>query len=77
MSYPKFKISEVEKIGQFCKDKNINFIQWVGGSEGEKDRIYLCKTIGKTCYREAKISFDCDLKEAVDLLEKIKEENAK
>lgn len=79
MSYPKFRITEIEKIQQFCKNKEINFVQWVTGGDREKDRIYLCKAIGKTCYREAKIlfDFDCSLHEAVEILEKIKEENAK
>jgi len=68
--YPKFNISEIDKITNFCKENEIDFVQWVIGGG---DRIYLCKITGKSkCDRKAKIFFENDLfDEAVETLQEI------
>ncbi len=68
--YPRFNILEIDKITNFCKENEIDFVQWVIGG---CDRIYLCKTTGKSkCERKAKIFFKDELfDEAVETLEKI------
>lgn len=68
--YSKFNILEINKITNFCKENKIDFVQWVIGGV---DRIYLCKTAGKSkCERKARIFFKDELfDEAVETLEKI------
>ena len=69
--YPKFNILEIDKITNFCKENEIDFVQWVMSGV---NRIYLCKIkSGKwKCERKAKIFFKDELfDEAVETLEKI------
>lgn len=74
MTYAKFNINQSQEIEEFCKDNDIDFIQWASGP----DRIYLTTIIKKgKCERKAKITFN-DFEKALKALEQtinqIKEE---
>lgn len=78
MMYEKFRLEERKSIKKFCKDRGVNFVQWVSGGEGEIGRIYLCKTKPSGRVRNdrlAKIYFRHNtLGEAIKILEEIVKE---